>query len=605
MAAFAAGEMEWSTAGGKRTPAGRALRRHLLPETEPDPGVRALAAEALAKLGLGEAPALLLGTLEDPDPRVVEAACLSLWRLSPPGMARRALELTRTDRPALRWKATYALMRLVGSRPSGRTPVPESRPLPPGLRERIRRRLQELADDPVAIVRLQALRALGDLPGEGAHETLIRHLRDPDPRARIEALRSLARLGLETPEVRPLLRDGSPQVVLAALRALGSCRDTLEALAAARRHLRAPEVWVREAALASACRLARSRPARLVPLLRRGLLDPEWRVRVVAVEEALGVDSTGAVLESILPMTKRRWLREEDPRVLKAVVGPSLAAISEEAPSLQPGTPLREALEDWGRRRDPILRTLAVSFLAERYRVWRTEKALGRAGEALALLRRALGDPSPDVRVAALEAFAGIEAPRPEELRLLEDASRDEDALVAARARSLLREMGRAVPWPAPRQGLLPALREALGYRRARIVTEAGTLELRLFPKRAPLTVRNFARLARSGFYDGLAWHRVVPDFVVQDGCPRGDGWGGPGHTIRCEINTARYGSGALGMALAGKDTGGSQYFLTLSPQPHLDGGYTVFGRLVGGWEVLGRIRPGDRILRVEVLRGR
>ena len=98
-------------------------------------------------------------------------------------------------------------------------------------------------------------------------------------------------------------------------------------------------------------------------------------------------------------------------------------------------------------------------------------------------------------------------------------------------------------------------------------------------PEDAPLTVDNFIKLARSGYFNGVLVHRVVPNFVMQDGDPRGDGNGGPGWSIRCEINMVPYDRGAVGMALSGKDTGGSQWFVTHSPQPHLDGGYTVFGR--------------------------
>ena len=103
-------------------------------------------------------------------------------------------------------------------------------------------------------------------------------------------------------------------------------------------------------------------------------------------------------------------------------------------------------------------------------------------------------------------------------------------------------------------------------------------------------------QLAAQHFYDGLLFHRVVPDFVIQAGDPRGDGFGGPGYTIRDEINRLRYGRGVAGMALAGPDTGGSQFFVTLSPQPHLDGGYTAFGEVIAGSEVLVDIQAGDRI---------
>ena len=115
----------------------------------------------------------------------------------------------------------------------------------------------------------------------------------------------------------------------------------------------------------------------------------------------------------------------------------------------------------------------------------------------------------------------------------------------------------------------------------------------------APLTVHNFVALARRGYYRGTRFHRVVPGFVAQDGDPRGDGSGGPGYAIRDEHTRVRYARGVLGMALAGPNTGGSQYFLTLSPQPHLDGHYTVFARVVDGFVAMDALVQGDRILRV------
>ncbi len=110
--------------------------------------------------------------------------------------------------------------------------------------------------------------------------------------------------------------------------------------------------------------------------------------------------------------------------------------------------------------------------------------------------------------------------------------------------------------------------------------TEKGTIILELFPNEAPGTVANFEKLANSEFYDGLTFHRVIPNFVIQGGDPNGNGTGGPGYTIKCETegNPHKHGTGALSMAHAGKDTGGSQFFITHSPQPHLDGVHTVFG---------------------------
>jgi cyclophilin family peptidyl-prolyl cis-trans isomerase len=135
----------------------------------------------------------------------------------------------------------------------------------------------------------------------------------------------------------------------------------------------------------------------------------------------------------------------------------------------------------------------------------------------------------------------------------------------------------------------------------ATMVTARGQIVLELFGADAPITVSNFATLAKSGYYRGTGFHRVVPNFVAQDGDPRDDGNGGPGYAIRDEFNPRRYERGALGMALSGPDTGGSQYFITHSPQPHLDGHYTVFGRVVRGLDALDAVVQGDRILSIEV----
>ena len=122
------------------------------------------------------------------------------------------------------------------------------------------------------------------------------------------------------------------------------------------------------------------------------------------------------------------------------------------------------------------------------------------------------------------------------------------------------------------------------------------------FPTAKASDFARFVALARKNYFDGIAFHRVVPNFVVQGGDPRGDGNGGPGYQIRCEINTAPYARGAVGMALSGKDTGGSQFFVTHSPQPHLDGGYTVFARVTAGMDVVDRLARGDRILSVNII---
>ncbi len=139
----------------------------------------------------------------------------------------------------------------------------------------------------------------------------------------------------------------------------------------------------------------------------------------------------------------------------------------------------------------------------------------------------------------------------------------------------------------------------------AEIITSKGTIRIELLRKFARKTVANFIKLAKSGFYDKKSWHRVVPDFVIQDGDPRGDGWGGPGYEIRCEYNDLPYNTGSVGMATSGKDTGGSQYFICQSPQPHLNGRYTQFGRVLSGMDVVTQIEVGDMIQTIKIIQPR
>jgi peptidyl-prolyl cis-trans isomerase B (cyclophilin B) len=130
-----------------------------------------------------------------------------------------------------------------------------------------------------------------------------------------------------------------------------------------------------------------------------------------------------------------------------------------------------------------------------------------------------------------------------------------------------------------------------------------GVVEIEFLPEEAPNTVANFEKLANSGFYNGLSFHRVIPNFVAQGGCPTGNGTGGPGYTIKCEANnnTTKHAKGVLSMAHAGKDTGGSQFFIVYAPQPHLDGVHTVFGKVISGIEHVDNIKPNDKMKEVKV----
>jgi len=189
------------------------------------------------------------------------------------------------------------------------------------------------------------------------------------------------------------------------------------------------------------------------------------------------------------------------------------------------------------------------------------------------------------------------------------DALGSRDHLVRRRAVAILKASGTAdVPIHI---GIVQTRNTQADYRRALarigrkvqavVTTTKGSFTMELLPSEAPLTVDNFVQLAQRNYFRGITIHRVVPNFVIQDGDPRGDGNGGPGYQIRCEINQVPYDRATVGMALSGKDTGGSQWFVTHAPQPHLDGGYTVFGRVTEGMDVVDKIERGDVVKSIRI----
>lgn len=141
---------------------------------------------------------------------------------------------------------------------------------------------------------------------------------------------------------------------------------------------------------------------------------------------------------------------------------------------------------------------------------------------------------------------------------------------------------------------------------KAEIHTEKGIMSVTFYSEDAPGTVDNFVTLSKNGYYDGLTFHRVIPGFVIQGGCPRGDGTGGPGYRIKCETsgNNQYHDRGVLSMAHAGKDTGGSQFFICHNRQntQHLDRNHTCFGKVVDGLDIIDQIQPGDKIVAIKII---
>lgn len=252
---------------------------------------------------------------------------------------------------------------------------------------------------------------------------------------------------------------------------------------------------------------------------------------------------------------------------------------------------------------DVIVRATAAELLGDQTpSKENTETLVTALGQALKFDAR-----DNDAALAILDALA--KQKNKDANDAIKTALESKDHLIRRRAVALLKANG--VGDFSDRIGTVQTRNTEADYRRAiarigkkptaTIVTSKGSFTIEFLSEDAPLTVDNFIQLAKKRFFNGQTIPRVVPNFVVQAGDPRGDQNGGPGYTIRCEINEVPYERAAVGMALSGKDTGGSQWFVTHSPQPHLDGGYTVFGRVIRGMEVIDRIARGDRIVRVIV----
>jgi cyclophilin family peptidyl-prolyl cis-trans isomerase len=254
---------------------------------------------------------------------------------------------------------------------------------------------------------------------------------------------------------------------------------------------------------------------------------------------------------------------------------------------------------------DPVVRAAAASGIGE--------LRLPAGAQALpAAYQFALGDSTYVARAATIEAFSkyGIGVSK----SLLDIALRDKDWAVRVRAAQLLKQsepqtdaQARIRPAPTrldPKAYESPSLTLPRVSTQAFIDTDRGTIQLELAVLDAPLMVDNFISLVKKGFYRNLTFHRVVPDFVIQGGDPRGDGEGGPGYTVRDELSQRPYLRGTVGIALDWADTGGSQFFITHSPQPHLDAKYTVIGRVINGMDIVDRIQQNDVIRRIRVWDG-
>lgn len=323
----------------------------------------------------------------------------------------------------------------------------------------------------------------------------------------------------------------------------------------------------------------------------------DWR-RQASYAQGLGALKTDRAKQELLDMIGGKRFGPLDPRALTD----TLTAIG----AVKPAGLEALLIQQLATSTDFYVRATAAGILAEQFAP-ASEVTLTALDAAL---KAAAKDVETDARLAIVDAIGKYPSLRATDLLIATMA--DTDYLVRRKTAELLEARG-AGHFLAQVKTATTPVRPRLFYERlesrmrkpnptAILSTDKGDVRVELLLRDAPLNATNFIELAMRGYFNGIIYHRVVPNFVVQGGDPRGDGNGGPGYQIRCEINEVPYDRGAVGMALSGKDTGGSQFFFTHSPQPHLDGGYTVFGRVTGGMDVVDALMRGDRILKVTIL---
>ncbi|MDZ4864325.1 MAG: HEAT repeat domain-containing protein [Gemmatimonadota bacterium] len=538
---------------------------------------------ALARLGGPDAAAALRGVIEgsewrgrDDQPYLAQRAALESWRLGPLAPTAALLSMVQDPKEDARFAAVYSLGRLRSKAAAARL-------------------LDALADRSAPSVRAAAARALSKsyvdssgLIATSVADALVRLTTDQDATVRVQALRSLGTFGEArlARRIVPLLEDAVPNVQVEAAQTLAELGGADASTALGRVLTGGKGSFARRRA--ALLGLARLDSAGFAPQGERWASSADWRERAIAAEGWAHAAPT-----KLAPL-----LADRDPRVIAAalqawgevVVGPDAALLAAS----------RQLLA----HADAAVRAVAADGVA---------RAADRADQAALLraFRDAATDSFPEPALSALNALAAIARvsgpvveqemlsglPTPESYLLRGWAEANWEALAQRWGAAFPLSTGTTMEDYRDIARLFLIGQAESRYPHVTLqIEQLGTVELELFGPDAPLTVAHFLRLVDRRFFDGQRFHRVVPSFVAQAGDPRGDGFGGSGTVLRGEVSRRRYKAYTLGMADAGPDTGGSQWFITLNPQPHLDGRYTVFGQVTDGVPVLLRITQGDLI---------
>ncbi|MGQ9495143.1 MAG: HEAT repeat domain-containing protein [Thermoanaerobaculaceae bacterium] len=463
-----------------------------------------------------------------------------------------------------------------------------------------------------AELRRAAVWSLARASSQEASKALLEALQDPDPQVRLWACEGLGRYKNAAAVTRlvPLLEDGEERVRVAALEALAALGPAARtavpskfqrvlANILAEEDLEHPHRKVAAIKLAGTLGCCQGELTRLVD-------DGGWFAGVAL--SALARQGARELVEEELAsadVTSRVWATKalgelrDGAGLLSRAAADANVAVRLAAAEVARGMPAESAV--------PVLQKLLKDADgAVRAQACESLDALGATPDekTLADLLDAAKDQGGDAAITLVRLLGKAPSLAPEAVSALEKARLSPEFAVALAAWKELFRHGRirAFPGEKPMRPLSfyqEVARFASQPRYLEVVTLRGTFTVALDVTAAPLSAFALSQLAEKGFFDKLTFHRVVSNFVVQGGDPRGDGWGGPGFFLRDELSLAPFQPGAVGLALAGPDTGGSQFFVTLTTQPHLEGFYPRIGRVVSGMEVVERLQVGDTIIRI------
>jgi cyclophilin family peptidyl-prolyl cis-trans isomerase/HEAT repeat protein len=576
-AAFALGQLGWFDARlGHEAQLVAALTPLL---ADDDPGVRSRAIGAIGKLAdPATATGLATPLVHDPDAQVRAEAALAVHRCRQLARARDAMAMP----PPLTDDALAALRTLAADG------VVEARRaaiyyFARNLDARALDLAQTLVADSDVWVRLYAVMALRRIADAGALPALVRAAADADYTVRVAAVQAVGALMRADQLPATLASDPSLHVRAALATAYGQSPQVDEK-SILQLWTADPSITVRASALAA---LASRRTTTAAPLLMTALGDPSPEIRATAVSSA-AVLTAGSAEAAVLLQT---GLGDPTTRVRVAaleLLGDGTDAWAYAAIKTALGAPdLAERGTAAGvlaaRQESDRVAVAWQAYLASSDHRWRDART--------ALLDVLAGDPGPDKTVSS------------QHLRL---AAMDPERSVAVHARQLLAARGITDLPPLPPENFAYSPFRKLRFAKNPVVTLTtvhGSFDVECFAADAPVHVASFIGLTRLRTYDGLPWHRVVSDFVVQGGDPEGTGWGDAGFSLRAEINEQRFERGALGMPRGDDfDTGGAQLFFNHIQTPHLDGQYTVFGQIRNGTAVVDQIEQGDLILSARVV---